>query len=105
MFPASETLPSLTDMDRVSQLISRMDSSRCTPAARERFEEDIASIYSGQGVAELSLYNGLLNYGRLTDHLPDNGLLVFVRECEIESEATGNSVPDRTATDRTGGEG
>ena len=87
VFPASEILPSLADFDRVSRLISRMDSSRCPPAARERFEEEITSIYSGQGVEELSLYNGLLNCGRLTDHLPANGLLVFVRDGEIESEA------------------
>ncbi len=87
VFPATEILPSLADWDRVSRLISRMDSSRCTPAARERFEEEITSIYSGQGVEELSLYNGLLNCGQLTDHLPANGLLVFVRDGEIESEA------------------
>ena len=99
VFPASENLPSLVDLDRVSELIRGMDSSRCTPAARERFEEEIASIYSGQGVEELPLYNGLLNRGRLMDHLPANGLLVFDREAEIESEAM--EIADRTEQLRT----
>ena len=99
VFPASEILPSLVDTDRVSQLIHRMDFSRCTPAVRERFEEEIASIHSGQGVDELSLYNGLLNSGRLIDHLPPSGLLVFDREGEIESEAI--EIADRTEQLRT----
>ena len=87
IIPAREVVPSLADEGRVSQLIGRMNFSRCTPAARERFQEELAGIFSGRDVEELSLYNGLLNHGALSDHLPEGGLLVLDREGEIEAEA------------------
>ena len=86
--PATEYLPSLADQDRVSELIGRMDFSRCTPSAGERFEEELAALFSGQGVEELPLYNGLLNDGCFVDHLPQGGLLVLDRDGQIESEAS-----------------
>ena len=85
--PARELLPSLADKDLVSQLIGRMNFTRCTSAVRERFQEELASLFSGQEVEELPLYNGLLNHGCLIDHLPADGLLVLDREGEMESEA------------------
>ena len=91
IIPAREILPSLADKDRVSQLIGKMDFSRCTPDARERFQEELAALFSGQELEELPLYNGLLNHGCLIDHLRRDGhkggLLVLDREGEIESEA------------------
>ena len=89
VIPAMEVVPSLADEGRVSQLIGRMNFSRCTPASRERFQEELAGIFSGRDVEELSLYNGLLNHACLLDHLPEDGLLVLDREGEIESEALG----------------
>ena len=85
--PAREILPSLADKDRVSRLIERLDLNRCTPAARDRFEHELATIFSGQEVDELPLYNGLLNHGCIVEHLPDNALVVLDRDGEIESEA------------------
>ena len=87
VIPAKEVIPSLADQERVSRLIERMNFSRCTPTARERFQEELAVLFSGRDSDELSLYNGLLNEGCLIDHLPRNGLLVLDREAEIESEA------------------
>ena len=87
VIPAKEVIPSLADKERVSRLIERMNFSRCTPTARERFQEELAVLFSGRDSEELSLYNGLLNEGCLIDHLPRNGLLVLDREAEIESEA------------------
>ncbi len=87
VIPAREVLPSLADKDRVSQLIGRMDFSRCTSATRERFEDELAALFSGRDVEELPFYNGLLNHGCLIDYLPEGGLLVLDRDGEIESEA------------------
>ncbi len=95
VIPAREVLPSLADMDRASRIIGAMDFARCTPAARERFEEELASLFSGREVEELPLYNGLLNHGCLLDHLPSDGLLLLDRDGEIESEAL--ELADRTA--------
>ena len=85
--PANEVLPSLADKDMVSDLIGEMTFSRCTPSARERFEEELAAIFSGLWVDELPLYNGLLNHGCFIDYLPEDGLLILDREGEIESSA------------------
>ena len=87
VIPAREVLPSLSDRDRVSRLIEKMNFSRCTPEVRDRFQEELATLYSGQDIEELSLYAGLINQGCLIDHLPPGGLLLLVREGEIESEA------------------
>ena len=85
--PAREVVPSLSDRDRVSQLIGQLDFSRCTVPARERLENELASLFSGRTDDELSLHSGLLNDGCLIDHLPAHGLLILDREGEIESVA------------------
>ena len=87
IIPANEVLPSLTDRERVSDMISGINLSRCTGVAAERIQDELASLFSGQDVEELPFYNGLLNSGGLIDHLPDDGVMVLVREGEIESEA------------------
>ena len=87
VIPAREILPSLVDKDRVSQLIGHMNFTRCTPAAEELFQEELASLFSGREIEELPLYNGLLNHGCLIDHLPEDGLVILDREGELESEA------------------
>ena len=89
IIPAREVLPSLSDRERVSELIGRLNFERCTPATSDRFQEELAAIFSGQEVEELALYNGLLNQSCIFDHLPGQGLLVLDRESEIESEARG----------------
>ena len=86
VIPARETLPSLADRDRVSRLIGEMDFSRCNASTRDRFDEELASLFSGHEVDELPFYNGLLNDGSLIDHLPKGGLLILDQEGEIESE-------------------
>ena len=89
IIPAREVLPSLSDRERVSELIGRLNFERCTPATSDRFQEELAAIFSGQEVEELAMYNGLLNQSCIFDHLPGQGLLVLDRESEIESEARG----------------
>ena len=87
IIPAREVVPSLTDTDRISDMIGRINLTRCTPAAADRIQDEIASLFAGQEVEELPFYNGFLNHGCLIDHLPVGGLLVLYREGEIESEA------------------
>ena len=87
IIPAREVVPSLGDRDRVSDLISRINLARCTPAAADRIQDELASLFAGQEIDEFPFYNGLLNHGCVIDHLPLGGLLVLYREGEIESEA------------------
>ena len=105
VIPAREVLPALADKDRVSELIGRISFARCTTAVRQRFEEELASLFSGHQVEALSLYSGLLNDGSLIDHLPEDGVLVLDREAEIETEALGLAEPSGGPEGGQGGTG
>ena len=94
VIPAREVLPSLSDRERVSDLIGRLNFELCTPAATQRVQEELAAIFSGREVEELAMYNGLLNRSCILDYLSGQGLLVLDMEAEIESEARGRA--DRT---------
>ena len=87
IIPAREVVPSLSDKERASELISNMDFTHCTTSSNERFQEELAALFSGEQVEELPFYGGLLNAGCLIDHLPLGGYLVLDREGQIESEA------------------
>ena len=93
--PARDTLPALSDADRVSRLAQGMDLSQCSPAAYDRYQEELALLLSGQEVDELPFYNGLLNDSHLVEHLPARGLLVVDREGEVEAEV--EKLADRVA--------
>ena len=82
--PAKEVLPSLSDKDRVSRLIGRMNFTRChlpLPGSGSRRKLRLFSLV--RYVDALPLYNGLLNQGCLIDHLPQGGLLVLDREGKV----------------------
>ena len=85
--PAREVLPALADKGRASELIGGMGFARCTPTAKERFQEELDTLFSTQEVEAPSLYHGLLNQGCLVDHLPPGGVVVLDEPVEIESEA------------------
>ena len=93
--PARDTLPALSDADRISRLIEGMNFSPCTPAVYDRYQEELAMLLSGQDVDELPFYNGLLNDSHLVEHLPGRGLLVMDREGEVETEV--QKLADRVA--------
>ena len=84
--PARDTLPALSDADRLSRLIEGMDFNLCTPTVNDRYQEELALLFSGQDVDELPFYNGLLNDSHLVEHLPNRGLLVMDRDGEAETE-------------------
>ena len=87
VIPAKETLPSLADRERVSDLIGALGYDGCTPSVVERFREELTSIFSGLEVDELPLYNGFLNNSTLLDHLPPETMLVVDGKTAVESEA------------------
>ena len=87
ILPAREVLPSLADEDRVSDLISQLNFSLCTATVTERFEEELASLFSGRDVEALPFYNGLINQGSLLEHLPQGSLILLDGPADIESEA------------------
>ena len=87
VIPASEVLPSLADKDEVSRLIGNLNFSDCTTTARDQMEDELAALFSGQGMEELSFYNGLLNQGCLLDYLPPNALVTLDGNEELEARA------------------
>ena len=87
IMPAREQLPELADRPAAEKRIAEMDLSRCTAFTRDRFEEELAELFSTPNVETLSFYNGLLNRHNLLDYLPADGLLVLDRESQIETEA------------------
>ncbi|MCE2405095.1 MAG: transcription-repair coupling factor [Dehalococcoidia bacterium] len=93
--PARDTLPALSDADRISRLIQGMNFGLCTPAVYDRYQEELALLLSGQEVDELPFYDGLLNDSHLAEHLPGHGLLVVDREGEVEAEV--RKLADRVA--------
>ncbi len=88
IMPAREQLPELSDREAVERRKARLDFSRCTQWARERFVEELSDLFSGPNAETLSFYNGLLNRHNLMDYLPGDGsLLVLDRQNQIETEA------------------
>ena len=87
VIPAKETLPSLADKERVSDLIGALGYDGCAPSVVERFQDELTAIFSGLEVDELPLYNGFLNHSTLLDHLHPDTLLVMDGKTAVESEA------------------
>ncbi len=88
--PAREALPALADQIVVSDLIGRLDLSRCTPAVRDRIQEEMVSLFTSpdmDGAENALFYNGLLNHHSLLDYLPERALVVLERASEVEAEA------------------
>ena len=83
--PCREALPSLASHDEVSRLIAGLNFSDCTATVKDRIEEELASIFAGQGTEEHAFYNGLLNHGCLLDYLPAEALVVLSGAEEVAS--------------------
>ena len=87
LIPAREQLPGLAQRSQVEERISRLDFSRCSSEIRDRFEDEIVSLYSAPNNETLSLYNGMLNHNNVLEYLPASGFLVLERAGQIEAEA------------------
>ena len=87
IIPALETLPALTDHMRLEDLITSIDTSSCTDAARDRISEELSLLLDGHDVEELNFYSGFFNRGSLLDFFPSDGLLVMYRPSEVAGAA------------------
>ena len=87
LIPAREQLPGLARRPLVEERISRLDFSRCSDEVRDRFEDELVSLFSSPNTETLSFYNGLLNESNLLEYLPANGYLILERASQIEAEA------------------
>ena len=87
LIPAREQLPSIAQRPWIEEQVGRLDFSRCSGEVRDRFEEEIESLYDAPNNETLSLYNGLLNQNNLLEFLPTSGFLILDRASQIEAEA------------------
>ena len=87
IIPALETLPALTDPKRLEELMSSIDTSSCTDAARDRISEELGLLLDGLEVEDLNFYSGFFDRGSLLDFFPSDGLLVMYRPSEVATAA------------------
>ena len=87
IIPAREQLPDLADRPAIARRIKEIDFAACAAATRERIEDELTELFATPNPEILSLYNGLLNNGSLSDCLPADALLVLDRESQIATEA------------------
>ncbi|MCH7712140.1 MAG: transcription-repair coupling factor [Chloroflexi bacterium] len=88
LIAAREQLPNKSDRQRVDDLIAQLDFSRCNRQVRERFEDELVSLFSTPNNEILPFYNGLLNHGSLLEFLPQNAYVILERDSQIEAEAS-----------------
>ena len=88
LIPAKEQLPNVSDRHRVEDLIAGLDFTRCTRQVRDRFEDELVSLFSTPNNEILSFYNGLLNHSSLLEYLPQNAYVILERDSQIEAEAS-----------------
>ena len=93
IMPCREALPSLASKDEVSRLIADLNFTDCTASVKDRIDEELASIFAGQGTEEHAFYNGLLNHGSLLDYLPERALVVLSSAGDVSS--CGNDLTHR----------
>ena len=87
LIPAKEQLPKMASRQRVEELIAQLDFSRCNAQTRERFEDELVSLFSDSNNETLAFYNGLLNHSSLLDYLPQSAYLILDRDSQVEAEA------------------
>ena len=90
--PAREHLPGLAGSEALTARAAAMELSSCTPAVRERIEEEIRSL-TDPGVPEsnpetLSFYSGLINRTSLLDYLDGDATILLERGGRVEAEAS-----------------
>ncbi len=87
VYPARETLPSLTDPEELDRLIGHVDAVDCTAQARDRFHDELARLAGGHSLDEVDYYGGFFNRGSILDYFPSRGVLVVHRPAEVAEAA------------------
>ena len=90
--PAREQLTGAGGQRELAARAGAMDLSTCTPAVRERIEEELRSL-TDPGVPEtnpeiLSFYSGLINRTPLLDYLGPDATVLLERGGRVEAEAS-----------------
>ncbi|MDO8614916.1 MAG: transcription-repair coupling factor [Dehalococcoidia bacterium] len=67
------------------EALARADCSRCPPAVRERFQEEVSMLRAGLPFRDRHCYVPLLAPAPLLDHLADGALLVLDEEPDLEA--------------------
>ena len=89
--PAREQLPELAGAGALAKRAAVMDFSRCSPAVRERMEEELAGLTGAvpeSNPETLSFYSGLVNHTPLLDYLGANATVLLERGGRVEAEAS-----------------
>ena len=105
ILPAQEALPALVSQGEIEERYSRLETSNCNPATRERIKEEMTLILAGNAPEELGFYRGFFCQGTPMDFLPPEGLLVIERPGEMEEEGLAldqKAGELREATERRG---
>ncbi len=87
VIPAHETLPAMTDRDRLEAEISRIDVVNCNAQQQDRIREEFAQLLEGHEVDDLNLYAGFFNHGALLDYFPRDGLVITLRPPDVAGTA------------------
>ena len=87
VYPARETLPSLTDSEELDRLLGLVDAADCTAQARDRFHDELARLAGGHSLDEVDYYGGFFNQGSILDYFPSQGVLVVHRPAEVAEAA------------------
>ena len=87
VYPARETLPTLTESDELDRQLGRVDAADCTAQARDRFHDELARLAGGHSLDEVDYYGGFFNRGSILDYFPSRGVLVVHRPAEVAEAA------------------
>jgi transcription-repair coupling factor (superfamily II helicase) len=83
--PAAEVLPAVNS-EAFKTALKSLDLSSCTRDVREKFEQELAMLSSGQRPPDISFYSALVNSGNLLDYLPPKAIVIIDELPLIEEE-------------------
>jgi len=82
--PAHELLPHLADTTLVEQAIRVLNFAGCAPRIRDRMEEELTLLMTGQDIEDAGFYSGFFNRTSIADYLPPDALLVTIQPSEVD---------------------
>ena len=84
IFPAKETLPSMSEDHKFRNLMQNIDMSNCTDQVKQRFDEEINLLQRGSYIDNSDFYSGLFQDGSVFDYLPDKTIVIKVNSNELD---------------------
>jgi transcription-repair coupling factor (superfamily II helicase) len=102
--PAQEAMFAPDAESAAGDPLGRLDLSRCSPEARQRFQDELSHLASGTGFAGVHFYVPFLAHATLLDHLPPRAAVIVdeegdaaaaLEETEREAEAVRREMEER----------